>query len=129
MLKESVYDQMTNAEKEVANVLKKLGIQWSYEQPVFVWDENNRPRVWAPDFYLIHFGIYVEVCGSDKFNYEYRRTIFDKNGYRVIFVHLYKEKEKWKRHLLRFLYVFTISRNQKINKVFRENKVSFEEIN
>lgn len=41
---------MTRAEKEVANVLKKLGIFWFYEQPVFVWDENKRPRVWAPDF-------------------------------------------------------------------------------
>jgi len=30
---ESVYVQMTRSEKEVANVLKKLGIPWSYEQP------------------------------------------------------------------------------------------------
>ena len=51
---------MTQSEKEVANLLKELGIQWSYEQPVFVWDENKRPRVWAPDFFLIHFGIYIE---------------------------------------------------------------------
>ena len=55
MRKESIYDRMTNAEKEVANVLKELKIQWSYEQPVFVWDENKRPRVWAPDFYLTQF--------------------------------------------------------------------------
>jgi len=59
MRKESVYDRMTSAEKEVATVLKKYGIQWSYEHPVFVWDENKRPRVWEPDFYLIHFGVYV----------------------------------------------------------------------
>lgn len=76
---------MTNAEKEVANVLKEFGIQWTFEQPVFVWDENKRPRVWAPDFYLISFGIYVEVCGSEKFDYDYRRKIFDSNGYKVIF--------------------------------------------
>lgn len=127
MTKESIYNKMTNAEKEVANVLKEFRIQWSYEQPVFVWDENNRPRVWAPDFYLIHFGIYVEVCGSDKFDYEYRRSIFDKNGYRVIFVHLYKSEGKWKRHLLRYLYVFMKDRNQKIYKIFQENKLSFRE--
>ena len=41
---------MTRFEKEVAILLKELGILWSYEQPVFVWDENKRPRVWAPDF-------------------------------------------------------------------------------
>ena len=61
---------MTKSEKEVANVLKEFGIQWSFEQPVFVWDENKRPRVWAPDFYLKAFGIYVEVCGSEKFDYD-----------------------------------------------------------
>ncbi len=122
-MQESVYDRMTSAEKEVANVLKELKIRWSYEQPVFVWDENNRPRVWTPDFYLLPFGIYVEVCGSDKFDYDYRRTIFDKNGYRVIFVHFYKEKGKWTRHLLRYLYIFSKIRNQKIYKIFRKNKL------
>jgi hypothetical protein len=123
--KESIYDKMTNAEKEVAQLLKELGIQWTYEQPLFIWDENNRPRVWTPDFYLFHFGIYVEVCGSDKFDYEYRRSIFDKNGYRVIFVHLYKSEGKWKRHLLQYLYVFMKDRNQRIYKIFQENKLSF----
>lgn len=44
--------------------MKNLGISWAYEKPVFVWDENKRLKVWAPDFYLIPFGIYVEVCGS-----------------------------------------------------------------
>jgi hypothetical protein len=64
MKRESIYDRMINAEKEVANVLKEFNIQWSFEQPVFVWDENKRPRVWAPDFFLIPFGIYIEVCDS-----------------------------------------------------------------
>jgi hypothetical protein len=50
MQRESIYDKMTSSEKEVANLLKKLGVQWSFEQPVFVWDENKRPRVWTPDF-------------------------------------------------------------------------------
>ena len=76
---------MTRAEKEVAEFLKKLGIKWSFENPIFIWDENKRPRVWAPDFYLVSFGVYREVCGSEKFDYDYRRRIFDNNGYRVIF--------------------------------------------
>jgi len=50
MQQESIYDQMTRPEKEVAEFLKNLGIKWCYEKPVFVWDENKRPRVWAPDF-------------------------------------------------------------------------------
>jgi hypothetical protein len=99
----SIYEKMTNAEREVAKLLKEMGIKWSYEHPVFVWDENKRPRVWAPDFFLIPFGIYIEVCGTDKFDYEYRKKILDKNGYMVIFLHLYKEKEKWVLHLKDYL--------------------------
>ena len=81
---------MTKAERVVADVLKQLDIRWSYEQPVFVYDENKRPRVWTPDFFLKYLGVYVEVCGSESFDYEYRRRIFDNNGYQVIFLHLYK---------------------------------------
>ena len=117
-----VYDRMTKSEKEVANVLKKLGMKWSYEQPVFVWDENNRPRVWTPDFYLVPFGVYVEVCGSEKFDYEYRRRIFDRNGYRVIFLHLYKESSKWKKHLICYLERIMGCRYKKLNEILkREN--------
>jgi len=115
MINKSIYDKMTNYEKEVANLLKNLEIRWSYEHPVFVWDENWRPRVWAPDFFLVSFGIYVEVCGSEDFDYEYRRKIFDKNGYRVIFLHLFKESNKWKHHLIKYLKLFNNHRNYKMN--------------
>jgi len=116
-MNKSVYDRMTNAEKEVAKVLKEFRIQWSYEQPIFVWDENKRPRVWAPDFYLTHFGIYIEVCGSEQINYEYRRKIFDRNGYKVIFLHLYKEPHKWKHHLFNYLRLFTKHRDQRLYEI------------
>jgi hypothetical protein len=119
MQKSSVYDRMTNAEKEVANVLKELGIQWSFEQPVFVWDENKRPRVWTSDFYLINFGIYLEVWCSEKFEYEYRKKIYNRNSYHVIFLHFYKDVNKWKIHLLRYLRIFMDSRNKRLNQIFQ----------
>ena len=117
MQRESIYDKMTNAEKEVAELLKDIGIKWSYEHPVFVWDENKRPRVWAPDFYLTSFGIYIEVCGSEKFDYDYRKKILDENGHRVIFLHLYKDVDKWKNHLFRYLEFFTNYRTRKLNQI------------
>ena len=117
MQRVSIYDKTTRCEKEVAEMLKQMGIKWSYEHPVFVWDENKRPRVWAPDFFLIHFGIYVEVCGSEHFDYDYRRKIFDNNGYRVIFLHLYKETHKWKNHLTNYLEVITNFRSKKLDEI------------
>ena len=110
---------MTNAEREVANLLKEMRIKWFYEQPVFVWDENKRPRVWAPDFYLIPFGIYVEVCGSASFDYEYRRRIFYNNGHLVIFLHLYKVSSKWKKHFMTYLRLFTADRFHKLDGIIQ----------
>jgi len=125
MQRESIYDKMTRSEKEVAKLLKNLGIKWAYEHPVFVWDENKRPRVWAPDFYLIHFGIYIEVCGSKNFDYKYRRTIYNEDGYKVIFLHLYKESREWKNHLFNFLEMFDRYRNYKLNEIIKKMEVGF----
>jgi hypothetical protein len=119
-LKESIYDRMTNAEKEVAHMLKELGIQWSYERPLFIWDEYNRPRVWTPDFFLTQFGIYLEVCGTVKFDYSYRKMIFNRNGYHVIFLHLFSESIRWKNHFIFYLRLFTGQRNHNLNEILRK---------
>jgi len=103
---------MTLSEKEVALTLEKLGIEWRYEHPIFVWDEQGRPRVWAPDFYLVPFGIYLEVCGSTTFDYAYRKKILLDNGYQVIFLHLYKTSHRWKTYLVHAL-EFYVNRHKK----------------
>ena len=108
MQRESVYDKMTNAEREVFYYFKKVVFYWSYELQIFVWYQNKRPRVWAPDFYLAQFGIYVEVCGSKQFDYTYRRKIFGGNGYKVIFLHLFKDQKRWQNHFMNYLRLFTI---------------------
>jgi len=114
----SVYEKMTNAEREVAELLKNMGINWTFEHPVFVWDENKRPRVWAPDFYLVFLGIYVEVCGSAKFDYDYRKNIYNENGYDVIFLHLYKDPSRWKKHFVRYLKRLLNYRNKKLISMY-----------
>ena len=111
---------MTDAEREVAELLKDMGIKWIYEHPIFIWDENKRPRVWTPDFYLIQFGVYVEVCGAKDFDYNYRRKVYEENGYKVIFLHLYKETEKWKNHFLNYLKRIINYRFQKLDEIFEK---------
>jgi len=98
---DSIYDDMTDFEKQVANYLRELNLWWVYEFPVFVYDEKDRPRVWTPDFYIPKLGMYIEVCGSKDFNYEYREKIYRKNGYHAIFLHLYKKHMKWKKYLVK----------------------------
>ncbi|MFC1487755.1 hypothetical protein ACFLRN_08740 [Thermoproteota archaeon] len=68
----SVYEDMTNAEKKAASYLKELNLWGIYEFPVFIYDDKKRPRVWTPDFYISKFGMYIEVCGKQRQDYEYR---------------------------------------------------------
>ena len=44
----------------------------------FVFDDKNRPRFWLPDFYIPILGVYIEVCGSERFDYEFRENIQGK---------------------------------------------------
>ena len=84
---------------------------------MYVQDDYNRPRVWTPDFFLVHFGVYVEVCGSEDFDYDYRQRIFDDNGYRVIFLHLYKDKNKWRKYFMFYLERIIGNRYKKLNEI------------
>jgi len=90
-----IYDKMTDSEREVAQYLKEVGVAWVFQFPVFVYDEENRERLWTPDFYIPKLGLYIEVCGSEEFDYEYREMIYKKNGIPVVFLHYYKRPEKW----------------------------------
>lgn len=96
----SIFDRMTEPEKQVAKFLDELGLWYKYEFPVFLYDDENRPRVWTPDFFLPKLGLFVEVCGSEDRDYTYREKIFDKNGLYIIFVHYYKDEKVWKKFLV-----------------------------
>lgn len=99
---------------------RELDLWWWYEYPVFVYDEKKRPRVWTPDFYIPKLGMYIEVCGSEDFNYKYREKIYKKNRYHVIFVHLYKEREKWKNYLIARIGEIEEKRHDEVMKMLHQ---------
>ena len=113
----SIYADMRYSERQVANYLKKLHLRWKFQFPIFVYDDKDRPRVWTPDFYIPKLGIFIEVCGSKKFNYEYRRKIYEKNEYPVIFIHYYKERKKWKSFLLKSIQEIEALRHSEVMKM------------
>lgn len=117
LMKHSIYYDMKKSEKQVADFLRELDLWWVYEFPAFVYDEKDRPRVWAPDFYIPKLGMYIEVCGSEDFDYRYREEMYRKNGYHVIFVHLYKEREKWKSYLLNRIREIEELRHEEVMKM------------
>lgn len=113
----SSYSDMEQSEKEVAECLNQLGLSWIFESPVFVYDEKDRPRVWTPDFYIPKLGMHIEVCGSENFDYKYRESIYKKNGFPVVFVHFYKEKEKWRAFLLKRIMEIEEQRHAEVMKM------------
>lgn len=110
---------MTLSERQVADYLQELKLWWRYESPVFLEDEKKRPRVWTPDFYIPKLGMYVEVCGSVSLHeqYKYREKIYKMNNYSVVFLHLYKEREKWKSFLLKRIVQLENSRHLDVMKI------------
>lgn len=109
--------EMSASEEHVSDYLTELRLHWIYQSPVFIYDERKRPRVWTPDFYLPELGIYIEVCGSERFNYSYRKKIYQKNGYLVIFIHYYKEKNKWKSFLVKRIREIEDQRHNEASKI------------
>lgn len=87
MRQQSVYDEMSEAEAMVASYINYLGFWWNYEQPVYISDDKDRPRIFVPDFYIPEIGIYVEVIGHKHIR-DYDRTamLYRKNNTPIIFV-------------------------------------------
>lgn len=113
----SVYEGMTDAEKNVADCLQESGLWWWYEFPVFVFDEKEIPRVWTPTFYIPKLGMFIEVSGNKREDYDYREKIFKKNGYHIIFLHLYKKDNDWKKYLVQKIMKIEELRHSEIKKM------------
>ncbi len=92
--------EMTKTEKKVAEFLDEYKLHWFFESPVYLTDNEGRPRLWTPDFFLPRFGVYIEVWNTRKPE-DYRKIAYERNGYHVIFVHAYKEENLWKNYIIR----------------------------
>jgi len=114
------YPDMKKSEKDVAKYLNKLGIDWYYEYPVFIYDDKDRPRVWTPDFYLPQLKVHLEVCGSDKFDYKYREKLYQDNDVSTIFIHHYKERSEWQKWLRTQLWELEEKRHKKIVDIVKK---------
>jgi hypothetical protein len=78
-------------ERKVAEVFDKYGISYKYESPVLVHDDQNKPRIWYPDFYLPTLGVYVEYYGFTG-NPDYdtlrkkKEQVYQNMGFQVVAV-------------------------------------------
>jgi len=99
----------SNGERKIADVLSKYGIPFKYESQTLVQDEQQKPRIWYPDFYLPTFGIYIEFYGlSGTLDYDYLRSrklrAYQRTGLEVISVDGSKPLREFEGYLLNQLY-------------------------
>jgi hypothetical protein len=106
---------MSQSELAVCAYLKELNLHWQYEQPVFVYDDAMRPRVWTPDFYIPELGIYIEVVGRFNWNYAFRDKVYRQNRIPILFI--YMEGDDWKDALVRGMHAVHTHRTQKLTHV------------
>lgn len=112
-----VYDDMSKAELIVCDFLKEMRVFWVYEQPVFLSDDMGRPRIFAPDFFLPEFGIYLEVMGNpNKPDYERRQNIYEKNNIPIIFIAPFHDKS-WANKVFDFIEYVHHLRYEKLKRV------------
>jgi len=116
-MKEAIYADMKESERQVSEYLRRLDLEHIYQFPVFVYDDMHRPRVWTPDFYIPKLGVYVEVEGSKDIDYTYRKGIYKRNGIPIIFIHFFKDEKKWKNYFIVTMKEFEKARYQEVMKI------------
>ena len=63
---EGSYSFKSEGEKRIAEVLNKYRIDFKYEWPVLIKDDDKKLRIWYPDFFLSKHGVYLEYFGYDN---------------------------------------------------------------
>lgn len=112
-----VYYDMSEAELIVCDFLKTMRVYWIYEQPVFLADNMERPRLFAPDFFLPELGIYIEVMGNPAISdYERRMDLYEKNYIPIIFIAPFHDKD-WRTKIIYFIEDVNKSRYNKIKRI------------
>ena len=56
----------------------------------------------------------VSVVCFGLIDYNYRERVYDQNDFKVIFVHLFKESEKWRKFLVDRIKFFQEQRDYKV---------------
>lgn len=114
------YSDMEKSETVVAGYLNEIGFEWYYQHPVFLYDEKKRPRVWTPDFYIPALHLHLEVCGSEDFDYKYREDIYKKNDIPVVFLHLWKNPDDWRKWLKKSILEIEETRHNKVMSLVKK---------
>jgi hypothetical protein len=81
-------DYKSQGEKRIGDFLKERGAVYTYERPVAVMDDN-KTKIWYPDFYLDNYHILIEYLGMNgspknaRIN-QYKKQVYQDNRFDVV---------------------------------------------
>ena len=98
----------SKAEKQIAYFLDNNGIKYNYEQPLIINDQNNKQRIWYPDFYLSEYGVYLEyygLAGQKDYDTGIKRkdVAYNKTGIDVIPIYPWMLQDNWQGYVMQEL--------------------------
>jgi len=98
----------SRGERTIAGFLKENDIKYKYESGVLIYQTENQPRLWYPDFQLPEFSTYIEYYGMAG-NPDYDRgikvkeTAYAHMGLSVIPVYPHMFSENWQGYIMKEL--------------------------
>jgi hypothetical protein len=100
-------------ERKIAYFFDNNAIKYQYEPAVLVNTDNNRSRIWYPDFYLPEFKTYLEyfgLAGQPGYDDGIKKKLstYSKMGLDVISLYPWMFKEDWKGYIMKELETNTI---------------------
>ena len=111
----------SKGESEIAKLLKSLDIEFEYEFPIAVVDNDNKTKIWYPDFYLKEYQIVIEYFGMYEHNKQYREnTEYKKGVYKncgIQFLPVYHIRKNWQEYILKTILAHQEMKTDKINKI------------
>lgn len=111
----------SKGEYEIAKLLDSLEIEFNYEFPIAIVEEDGKAKLWYPDFYLKEYQIVVEYFGMYAHNEEYKKNaehkkeIYKSCG--IQFVPVYHINKNWEEYLLKSIMMHQEMKAKKIKKL------------
>jgi len=105
----------SEGERRIAKFLESNSIKYRYEPGLLISPEQEKPRIWYPDFYLPEFGAYIEYFGLvGHRNYDkgitMKETQYSKMGLAVIPVYPWTFSANWQGYIMEALEQITMRR-------------------
>jgi len=110
----------SKGEYEIAKFLNEMNIDFEYEFPIAVVDQN-KAKIWYPDFYLKEYQIVIEYFGMYNHNEgykdvtEHKKDIYKACG--IQFLPIYELNTNWKEYVLRSILSHLEHKKDKMNKI------------